>query len=249
MEPTQSATAAAQQSGDGVADPEKTYTHSELSAIMAKERKSWERKYAGASQEERDELDRLRTDQKAREQRDAEAKGEWDRLKKSMAEEHQKALTDREQRIEKATGALKVERIRRALVSAAAKANAIDPEEVADLLERRCRLTEDFQVEVLDEAGQRAYRGGNELTPSELVEQYLTKKLHLVKAGTFGQGGGSKGGATVTEGLRLTPELQGAKQALADAEKLAKSGMPQDLARAQTAFRRVRELERAAAGQ
>jgi hypothetical protein len=221
--------------------PAPKYTDADLDRIIAKkigeERAKLERRYAGAT-EEREELERLRQERIDREQKDLESKGEFDRAKKAIEERNAKALKDRDDRNEKTLGELKAERIRRALVSSAARLNAIDPDEVAELLDRRCYLNEEFKAEAKDD-------DGAVLTPEQLVEAYLLKKPHLVKAGSTGEGGGSRGGATTTGARVGSAELQQALKALEEADKLAKAtGMPHDLARVQEAHRKVKALQK-----
>jgi hypothetical protein len=221
--------------------PAPKYTDADLDRIIAKkigeERAKLERRYAGVG-EEREELERLRQERVEREQKDLEAKGEFDRAKKAIEERHAKAVKERDERIEKTMGELKADRIRTALVSASARRNAIDPDEVADMLERRSTLNADLKAEALDD-------DGNVITIDQLVEQFLLKKPHLVKAGSTGEGGGSRGGATTTGARVGSAELQAALKKLEEADKLARaSGMPHDLARVQEAHRRVKELQK-----
>lgn len=241
MPGTQGTNAGDAAGGTGGSSPFRVFTtedefKAEINAAEARARNIAERearKRQAVPPEELEELDRLRKADADRQQKDAEAKGEWDRLKQQLLADNEKAIAAERGKVDKAAGELRVERIRRALVSAAAKHGAIDPEEVADLLERRCRLDDNYAVEVLDEAGKHAYGPkGDDLTPEQLVDGYLGKKPHLVRAGSTGQGGGSRGGASVSGDAAdagLTPSVAAAKTAWDEADTRAKaSGSNED---------------------
>lgn len=228
------------------ADPgagSKTFTQADLDRILAKERAIWERKHGAGGEAERAELDRLRQEREEREQRDAEAAKEWEKSKQLLADRHAKEVAKRDESLKTMTAELRTERIRRALVAEAAKVGAVDPELVADTLERKCSLNDKFQAEATDD-------DGGLVTIAELVTGFLGAKPFLVRPGSTGQGGGSRGGASMgADHAPGSPDLQAARKALEEADKLARaSGMPNDLARAQTAHKRVKDLEAKAAG-
>jgi hypothetical protein len=237
------------QSGTGAGTPgggdpgagagaDKTFTQADLDKILAKERAIWERKHGASGEAERQELERLRQEREEREQREAEQRGEFEKSKKLLEERHAKEVGKREESLKTITQELRTERIRRALVSQAAKAGAVDPDLVADTLERHCTLNEKFQAEATGE-------DGGLLTIEELVTGFLSSKPFLVRPGSTGEGGGSRGGATTTGARVGSAELQQALKRLEEADKLAKaSGMPHDLARVQEAHRRVKELQK-----
>lgn len=204
---------------------------------------------AGQSEEEKAELSRLRQAEKDRQTAEAERKGEWDRLRKSMEDEHSAAISKLSETGERLMNELNTERVRGRLVGAAAKSNAIDPEEIADVLERYCDLNDALQPVVKDRDGNIRYIAGREMSPEQLVEEHLGKRSHLVKPGSTGQGGGSRGGAsTGADGpAPVSGELEAARKDLQALDVEARRvGTPEALNAAWQAEKRVKALEAAA---
>jgi hypothetical protein len=219
-----------------------------ISARLTRERAIWERK-VGVLAKEQEELEALRKEKLAREQKDAEAKGEWDRLKAVLAKEHETAIQEKQGKLDTATSELHKERVRSALVTEAAKQNAVDPEEIADLLERRVKLDDQFQVEVLDEQGKRAIgKGGADMTVGALVQSFLEKRPHLVKA-TGGDGGGARGGKSLADGTGrsvVNTEVGKLEQELADL-KTRSAKAPQDNVLLSQIMRKSQDVQKAKA--
>lgn len=91
-----------------------------------------------------------------------------------------------------------------AIVTAAARAKAIDPEDIATLAGRFVAHDEDGALVVLNEKGQpRLNAKGEPMTVDEFVKQFVDSKPHL-KQGTGIAGAGSGSGNGVSKGATPT---------------------------------------------
>ena len=83
-----------------------------------------------------------------------------------------------------------------AIVGAAGSNNAVNPDQVAMLLKRHARLSDDGAVEVLDVNGLPRYNDkGDLLSVNEMVSEFLTVNPHFVRASQGGSGSqGNTGG-------------------------------------------------------
>jgi hypothetical protein len=116
--------------------------------------------------------------------------------------------------------------IDREIVAAASDNQAHNPKQLATLLRDRIRLTDKYDVEVLDESGGLALKAGKNLTVAELVAQYLDENPHLRKASGTG-GSGSKGGQSTdsegaaAQGGAMTADVSAKLKAWEEATKRA----------------------------
>ena len=130
-------------------------------------------------------------------------------------ESHKQALRAAQEENEKLVRTMSELKIDKALISAAAANNAVNPDQVRRLLKDRVKLGEDLEPIVLDERGERQLnQNGEFVTVEEQVKLYLAENPHLVKASPAKGGSGSKGlpgrgpvigptssGDLITEGL------------------------------------------------
>ena len=84
------------------------------------------------------------------------------------------------------------------MLGAAGNSNAVNPNQVSQLLKGQTRLSEDGTVEVLDANGVPRYNdSGDLLSVNEMVTEFLTVNPHMVKASIGGTGSqGNTGGST-----------------------------------------------------
>ena len=109
-------------------------------------------------------------------------KGEFEQILKEKSEEYGKKITGLENE-------LKDIKINRALLSAASKNRAINPDQVVSLLQSNMRLNDTGNVEILDKNGITRYNNKGELlTTDELVQEFLTQNPHFVTATASGSG-------------------------------------------------------------
>ena len=152
-------------------------------------------------------LRQVQFDRKALEQH----KRELDRRKKDE-ETHKESLRAAQEENEKLVRTISELRIDKALVSAAAANNAVNPQQVQKLLKDQVTLGEDLEPIVLDEKGERQLsQNGEYMTVEERVKSFLAENPHLVKsspskggsgsAGFLGTGRGFSGGMTTSGDL------------------------------------------------
>jgi hypothetical protein len=182
--------------GGGTGGADKTFTQADVDRIVGerlKEERDRKQAPAGMSAEEKAEFDRLKKAENDRKQKDLEEKGRYDAALKSKDDEFE---TERKTwREEKQTlqSVLHERTVRAALIAAASAAGAHKPSQIADLLERRVKLTDTFTPEVLDAKGKPAFKSGEPMTVDMLVAAYLDEEPHLRKPSGTG-GSGSQGG-------------------------------------------------------
>jgi hypothetical protein len=233
----------------------------QLDAIVEKrlqrDRRSRDKKTGDAdlTTAEREELQRLKDAETDRAKTDLEQKKEYDKAletERTKFTTKEKAAAERQTRL---ANELKKDRVRSRLVSEAAKQGAIDPEEIADLLERRVRFDIDtLAISVVDAADpdkESLTREGDAMSINDLVTDYLGKKKHLVKAAD-GEGSGAKGGRSKdaegagSKAKKATGKAGDLQQAYDDAFEAAKANASAgNLTRVQKA---KRALDAAAAG-
>ncbi len=169
----------------------KTFTQEELDRIVAdrvqREKRRLDKKLEGIDIEEARQLMLEREQAQIERQKE---KGEFEQVLKQTVEK-------KDQQIAAMQAALESTKIDGALLSAASRHNAVDSEQVSQLLRNRVRLSDDGSVEVLDDSGAIRYNDkGDPLSVDEAVGDFLTANPHFVRAsaggaGTQGMAGGS----------------------------------------------------------
>ena len=116
---------------------------------------------------------------------DQKARGEFEKILKEQAEKSNKEIASLRSEIEKV-------KVDGALVTAASKNQAINPEQVKDLLKGNVKLTDDGKVEILAENKQPMYNKDGDLKSiDEYVKDFITENPHFQTATPSGSG--SKG--------------------------------------------------------
>ncbi len=176
---------------DNVVEEGKRFTQEELDRIVAdriqRERRKLDKKLEGIDIEEARQL-MLEREQAAIERQ--KEKGEFESVLKQTVEK-------KDLEIASMRAALETTKIDGALLTAASRHNAVDSEQVSQLLRNRVKLSDDGSVEVLDDNGTVRYNDkADPLSVDELVGDFLTANPHFVRAsqggaGTMGNAGGS----------------------------------------------------------
>jgi len=170
----------------------KTFTQEELDRIVAdriaRQQRQFDKKLEGI---DLDEARSLLSERQSAEIEKQKERGEFENILKQTVEKKDQEISAYKQRLEQTL-------VDGALLSAAARNNAVSPDQVSQLLRGSVSLSEDGTVEVFDKNGTPRYNDqGEVLTVEELVADFLTTNPHFVKASQGGAGSaGAVGGST-----------------------------------------------------
>lgn len=216
-----------------------------VEARLMRERAKMEARMGGPKALE--ELEALRKEREDRERKRAEEQGNYQAALASKDEAFAAERTKYAETLNQIKAELRKDRVRSAIVAAAADARAINADQVADLLENR-RVTlddETLQTVCLGPDGRPMFKNGKPMAVKDLVAEYLEDNPHLVHAAGTG-GAGSRGGATASD---TAPTLASSDLRQAEAAwqaayaKAEKTGDQMDVA---NAFRAKTVLDRLA---
>lgn len=159
---------------------ERTFTQTELDAIITKRLSSVEKKYAGID------LNEYQTLKQVKEQRDQEEAIKRQDFDKVLTQ----VKTASEQKITALTRELETIKIDGSLISEASTRRAVAPDKVAQLLRNNIKLTAEGSVEIVDSKGQVRYNAdkAQPLTVGELVDEFLKENPFFVSAAPAGSG-------------------------------------------------------------
>lgn len=153
----------------------KTYSQDEVDNMMARMRGSLEKKLLKPYEDLGDptELRTLKQQAEAKAQQEAIKRGEFEKTLQELA-----AKKDAE--ISKRDAVIKEYKVNTPLLSAAAKYNAVNAEQVKALLNNNIRLGESGEVEVVDSKGSVRYSDkGEPITVEDLVKEFLDTNPHF----------------------------------------------------------------------
>ena len=157
----------------------KTYTQEEFDNHMARMKASVSKKYERMLEDlgDLEELRTLKSDAEKRRTEEAKKRGEFDRLMAELAEKKDQEIRKRDEIIRNYTVDLP-------LVDLAAQLGAVNPNQVKQLLKPYVRLSEQGEVEILDDRGQPRYSDkGTPFGVKDLVQEFLEHNLHFKSAG------------------------------------------------------------------
>ena len=166
-----------------VEEKEPMLTQSEVDKIidkrLARERQKYEKMYSGIDPEQ---ARKLLEEKENKEIEDQKARGEFEKILKEQAEKSNKEISGLRSEIEKV-------KVDGALLNAASKNSAINPEQVKDLLKSNVKLNEDGKVEILAENKQPIYNKDGDLKSiDEYVKDFITENPHFQTATPSGSG-------------------------------------------------------------
>jgi hypothetical protein len=156
----------------------KTFTQEEVNSILARTKSQLEKKYASKYEDlgDPDELRSIKSDWEKKQQEQQIKRGEFEKTLQEMA-----AKKDAE--IQKRDSVIKEYKVNVPILSAAAKFNAVNAEQVKSLLAQNVRLNSDGEVEVVDEKGSVRYNDkGEPVAVEELVRGFLDSNPHFKMA-------------------------------------------------------------------
>lgn len=161
----------------------KTFSQDDLDRIVAdriaREQRKFEKKIAGI---DIDEAKELKAEKEALNLERLKERGDFDSILKQTVEKKDKEIQAYKSKLHQTL-------VDGAIVGAAGNNNAVNPDQVATLLKRSARLSEDGSVEVLDVNGLPRYNEkGDLLSVGEMVSEFLTVNPHFVRASQGGSG-------------------------------------------------------------
>lgn len=157
----------------------KTYTQEEFDRHMSGLRKSLESKFERQFSElgDLDELKQLKANAEKQRQEEALKKGEFEKILGELAQKKDAEIQKRDQ-------VIREYRVNTPLLDAAAKHRAVAPEQIKTLLAQNVRLSDDGEVEVLDQSGTVRYDDSGKLfSVDSLVKEFLDANPHFVAPG------------------------------------------------------------------
>jgi hypothetical protein len=172
---TNDATDAAILQDENQAQAAKTYTQEEVNDMMARMKGSLQKKLLKPYEDlgDPEELRALRTEAERRQQEQQVKKGEFETVIRELA-----AKKDAE--ILKRDSIIKEYKVNVPILSAAAKYNAVNAEQVKALLSTNVRLNDSGDVEVVDAKGSVRYTDkGEALQVEDLVKEFLDTNPHF----------------------------------------------------------------------
>ena len=170
----------------------KTFTQEELDRIVAdrvaREQRKFDKRLSGVDLDEAKDL--LAKKEAAEIERQKE-RGEFDKVLKQTVEKKDMEIQSYKSKLQQTL-------VDGAILGAASNNNAVNPNQVSQLLKDQTRLSDDGTVEVLDANGVPRYNdSGDLLSVNEMVAEFLTVNPHMVKASQGGTGSmGNAGGST-----------------------------------------------------
>ena len=171
------------------APKQQTFTQEQLDNIIKARLESEKNKHNKHLEEiKQKEADAL----KEKEVKEAKSKAELEKLM-------QQRIAEKDTEILKYKSEIKKERIDNSVLSVASKMNAINPQQVVDLLKSEIKLTDDNRIEILDNNSNIRYNPKGELlTIEQRVKEFLDANPHFSQGSKSGTGSQSSvGGQTV----------------------------------------------------
>ncbi len=172
------ATGAADDISASQAQANKTYTQEEVDNMMARMKGSLQKKLLKPYEDlgDPDELRSIKTEWEKKQQEQQIKRGEFEKTLQELA-----AKKDAE--ILKRDSVIKEYKVNVPILSAAAKFNAVNAEQVKALLAQNVRLNANGDVEVVDEKGSVRYNDrGEPIAVEELVRGFLDSNPHFKMA-------------------------------------------------------------------
>jgi len=171
----ENATDAASTETENLAQATKTYTQEEVDNMMARMKGSLQKKLLKPYEDlgDPEELRALREEAAKKAQAEQIKRGEFEKTLQELA-----AKKDAE--IQKRDSIIKEYKVNTPILSAAAKYNAVNAEQVKALLSQNVRLNQDGEVEVVDSKGSVRYDDkGVPLDVENLVKEFLDQNSHF----------------------------------------------------------------------
>jgi hypothetical protein len=172
---TDTATDATEVTSESQAQATKTYSQQEVDNMMARMKGSLEKKLLKPYQDlgDPEELRNLREEANKKQQAEQIKRGEFEKTLQELAAKKDAEISRRD-------SVIKEYKVNMPILSAAAKYNAVNAEQVKALLSTNVRLNDSGEVEVVDAKGTVRYNDkGESLQVEDLVKEFLDTNPHF----------------------------------------------------------------------
>ena len=159
---------------------DRSFSQDEVDAIVKARLAKYSKKYDDIDLSE---YKALKTEQENKKLEDQKARGEFEQILTQQKSDFDNKINSMKQQLEK-------ERVDGSLLKAAGSRNAVNPEQVAQLLRSKVRLTDEGDVTVLNDKGEVVYdtEAGSLQSVESLVNTFLDSNPHFLRAGPSGSG-------------------------------------------------------------
>ena len=159
--------------------PEQTFTQAQLDNIIKSRLEAEKTKHQRQLDEQKKKDDELL---KEKQLQDAKTKAEIEKLMKERIAEKDQELLNMKNMIKK-------EKIDNSVMSVASKMNAVNPQQIVELMKNNIKLSDDNRIEILDKHNNIRYNDKGELlTIEESVKEFLDTNPHFSKGSLSGVG-------------------------------------------------------------
>ena len=163
--------------------PEQTFTQAQLDNIIKSRLEAEKTKHQRQLDEQKKKDDELL---KEKQLQDAKTKAEIEKLMKERIAEKDQELLNMKNMIKK-------EKIDNSVMSVASKMNAVNPQQIVELMKNNIKLSDDNRIEILDKHNNIRYNDKGELlTIEESVKEFLDTNPHFSKGSLSGVGSQSR---------------------------------------------------------
>ena len=162
---------------------ENSYTEKQLEeAVRSRLARERAKMYRELGTDKLDEAKSAIEEKKSRELDRKKERGEFEDILKQQADEHKNET-------EKLQKKLETIQVSDSLLSSASRHQAINPDQVSNLLKSKVKLNDEGKVEVLADSGQPRYnKQGELLSVDEYVQEFITQNPHFQSATPSGSG-------------------------------------------------------------
>ena len=159
--------------------PEQTFTQAQLDNIIKSRLEAEKTKHQRQLDEQKKKDDELL---KEKQLQDAKTKAEIEKLMKER-------IAEKDQELMNMKNMIKKEKIDNSVMSVASKMNAINPQQIVELMKNNIKLSDDNRIEILDKhANIRYNEKGELLTIEESVKEFLDANPHFSQGSKSGVG-------------------------------------------------------------
>ena len=159
--------------------PEQTFTQAQLDNIIKSRLEAEKTKHQRQLDEQKKKDDEVL---KEKQLQDAKTKAEIEKLMKER-------IAEKDQELMSMKNMIKKEKIDNSVMSVASKMNAVNPQQIVELMKSNIKLSDDNRIEVLDKHNNIRYNDKGELlTIEESVKEFLDANPHFSKGSLSGVG-------------------------------------------------------------